>query len=78
MFLFNDKQFKINYFFCPKYIKDKKEIMLTMAIRYQPDVELLEISCIYFGKLYEDLIILEKISNDNNKNTISILSEVRL
>ena len=46
--------------------------MLTIAIRYQPDDELLEISDIYCGDLSEDLIILEKINNEANKNIKSI------
>ena len=62
-----------NYlFFFPKYIKARNEIVLTIAIRYQPDDELLEISDIYYGVLSEDLIILEKINNEANKNIISI------
>ena len=37
------------YFVFPKYIKAKKEIVLTIAIKYQPDDELLEISDIFMG-----------------------------
>ena len=46
--------------------------MLTIAIRYQPDEELLEISEIFYGDLSEDLIILEKINNEANKNIKSM------
>ena len=41
--------------------------MLTIAIRYQPDDELLEISDINYGDLSKDLIISEKIINEINK-----------
>jgi len=41
---------KIRYFCFPKYIKAKNESVLTIAIRYQPDVELLETSDIYVVK----------------------------
>ena len=58
--------------FFQKYIKAKNEIVLTIAIRYQPDDELLEISDIYFGDLSEDFIISEKINNEVNKNIKSI------
>jgi hypothetical protein len=60
------------YFVFPKYIKAKKEIVLTIAIKYQPDDELLEISDIYFVDFSEDLTIWEKISNEANKNIKSI------
>ena len=43
-------------------------MVLTIAIRYQPDDELLEITDIYYGNLSEDLIISEKINNEANKN----------
>ena len=56
----------------PKYIKARNEIVLTIAIRYQPDDELLEISDIYYGDLSEDLIISEKINNEANKNIKSM------
>ena len=39
----------IFYFVFPKYIKAKKEIVLTIAIKYQPDEELLESSDIIMG-----------------------------
>ncbi len=45
------------YFVFPKYIKAKKDIVLTIAIKYQPDDELLEISDIYYGDFSEDLTI---------------------
>ena len=62
-----------NYLFCfPKYIKARNEIVLTIAIRYQPDDELLEISDIYYGDLSEDLIISEKINIEANKNIKSM------
>ena len=62
-----------NYLFFPKkYIKARNEIVLTIAIRYQPDDELLEISDIYDGDLSEDFIISEKINNEANKNIISM------
>ena len=48
------------------------EIVLTIAIRYQPDDELLGISDIYFGYLSADLIISAKINNEANKNIKSI------
>ena len=48
------------------------EIVLTIAIRYQPDDELLEITDIYYGDLSEDLIISEKINNEANKNIKSM------
>ena len=67
-----DKWIWISYFFLPKYIKAKKEIVLTIAIRYQPDDELLEFSAIYSGDLSEDLIISEKINNEANKNIKSM------
>jgi hypothetical protein len=60
------------YFVFPKYIKAKKEIVLTIAIKYQPEDELLEISDIYFVDFSEDLTIWEKISNEANKNIKSI------
>ena len=56
----------------PKYIKARNEIVLTIAIRYQPDDELLEISDIYYWDLFEDLIISEKINNEANKNIKSM------
>ena len=59
-------------FFFSKYIKARNEIVLTIAIRYQPDDELLEISDIYYGDLSEDLIISEKINNEANKNIKSM------
>ena len=63
----------LNYlFFSQKYIKARNEIVLTIAIRYQPDDELLEISDIYYGVLSEDLIISEKINNEANKNIKSM------
>ena len=37
--------------------KLKKEIVLTIAIKYQPDEELLEISDIYYEDFSEDLTI---------------------
>ena len=43
-----------------------------IAIRYQPDDELLEISDIYCGDLSEELFILEKINNEANKIIRSI------
>ena len=43
-----------------------------IAIRYQPDYELLEISDIQNGDLSEDLIISEKINNEANKNIKSM------
>ena len=46
--------------------------MLTIAIRYQPDDELLEISDIYYGDFSVDLTIWENISNEANKNIKSI------
>ena len=55
-----------------KYINPRNEILLTIAIRYQPDDELLEISDIYYWDLSEDFIILEKINNDVNKNIKSM------
>ena len=62
-----------NYlFFFPKYTKARNEVVLTIAIRYQPDDELLEISDIYYGDLSEDFIISEKINNEANKNIKSI------
>ena len=60
------------FFFPPKYIKAKNEIVLTIAIKYQPDDELLEISDIYCGDLSEDLMISEKINNEANKNIKSM------
>ena len=63
---------KICYFPQKKYIKAKNEIVLTIAIRYQPEDELLEISDIYYVDLSEDLIILKKINNKANKNIKSI------
>ena len=60
------------YFVFPKYIKAKKEIVLTIAIKYQPEDELLEISDIYYEDFSEDLTIWEKISNEANKNIKSI------
>ena len=60
------------YFFFPKYIKARNEIVLTIAIKYQPDDELLEISDIYYEDLSEDLIISEKINNEANKNIKSM------
>ena len=60
------------FIFFPKYIKARNEIVLTIAIRYQPDDELLEISDIYYGDLSEDLIISEKINNEANKNIKSM------
>ena len=65
-------ELKITYCFFPKYIKARNEIVLTIAIRYQPDDELLEISDIYCGDLSEDLMISEKINNEANKNTKSM------
>ena len=62
----------IGYLFFPKYIKAKNEIVLTIAIRYQPDDELLEISCIYYGDFSVNLTIWENISNEANKNIKSI------
>ena len=59
-------------FFFPKYIKAKNEIVLTIAIRYQPDDELLEISVIYYGDFSVDLTIWENISKEDNKNIKSI------
>ena len=44
------------YFFWPKYIKAKKDIVLTKAIKYHPVEELLVTSAIYFD-LSEELII---------------------
>ena len=43
-----------SYCFFPKYIKAKNEIVLTSAIKYQPDDELLEISDIYYWYLSVD------------------------
>ena len=60
------------YFFFPKYIKAKNEIVLTIAIRYQPDDELLEISDIYYGDFSEDLTVWGNISNEANKNIKSV------
>ena len=48
------------------------ENVLTINIRYQPDEELLEISDIYYGYLSEDLIISEKINNEDNKKIKSM------
>ena len=48
------------------------KIVLTIAIRYQPDDELLEICEIFYGDLSEDLIISEKINNETNKNIKSM------
>ena len=59
---------KFIYFLPPKYIKAKNEIVLTIAIRYQPDDELLGNSDIQFLYLSEDLIISAKINNEANKN----------
>ena len=56
---------KNNYFFFPKYIKAKNETVLTIAIKYQPDVELLEISDIYFVDFSDELIISGDISNES-------------
>ena len=43
-----------------------------IAMRYQPEDELLEISDIYYQDFSEDLIILEKINNEANKNIKSM------
>ena len=43
-----------------------------IAMRYQPEDELLEISDIYCRDFSEDLIILEKINNEANKNIKSM------
>ena len=47
-------------------------MVLTIAIRYQPEDELLGISDIYYGDLFEDLIISENINNEANKNIKSM------
>ena len=60
---------ELNYLFCPKYIKAKNENVLTKAIKYQPDDELLVNSDIYLVYLSECLIILEKIMIDIIKRT---------
>ena len=58
----------LSYLFWPKYIKAKKDNVLTKAIKYHPVEELLVISAIYSDSASEELIICEKIVMDNIKN----------
>ena len=61
----------VSYFFWPKYIKAKKDKVLTKAIKYHPVEELLVTSVIYFD-LLEEFIICVKITIDIIKKTKSM------
>ena len=74
------KTIRINYFF-PKYIKAKNESVLTIAIKYQPDVELLEISVTGYVEFAGDFNILEEIiciTNRTNKFILWIFIYIKI
>ena len=48
------------YFFLPKYIKAKKDKVLTRAIKYHPVEELLVTSVIYFDFPWRNLLFERK------------------
>ena len=57
---FNNLQ-SLSYLFWPKYIKAKKDIVLTKAIKYHPVEELLLTSVIYYD-FYRNYLLFERKS----------------